>query len=158
MDGIVDAVVREQMESLQTILLSMNKTLYFSFPFPSPVKFLYLFYKFNFFVRISLFVYMYIFDREEFRGVVLTIERMYRDGRHLVKGGGGSNQLNAKQLRQRIGIKPCLADCLDGLVILHEMHQAEYVMLFSLESLHGFCYFFLHECLVESNILCSCGL
>lgn len=101
---------------------------------------------------------MYIFGREEFRGVVLTIERMYRDGRQLVKGGGGSNQLNAKQLQLRIGIKPCLADCLDGLMILHEMHQAEYVMFFSLESLHGFCYFFLHECLVESNILCSCGL
>lgn len=30
-DGIVDAVVRKQLESLQTILLSMNKTLYFSF-------------------------------------------------------------------------------------------------------------------------------
>ncbi|KAL9358267.1 hypothetical protein Peur_051520 [Populus x canadensis] len=97
-DGIVDAVVRKQLESLQTILLSMNKTL------------------------------------EEFRGVVLTIEKMYRDGRQLVKGGGGSNQLNAKQLRQRIGIKPCLADCLDGLMILHEMHQAEYLLKSSVVS------------------------
>ncbi|KAJ6736538.1 hypothetical protein OIU85_018700 [Salix viminalis] len=97
-DGIVDAVVRKQMESLQTILLSMNKTL------------------------------------EEFRGVVLTIERMYRDGRQLVKGGGGSNQLNAKQLQLRIGIKPCLADCLDGLMILHEMHQAEYLLKSSVVS------------------------
>jgi hypothetical protein len=70
--------------------------------------------------------------------VVLTIEKMYRDGRQLVKGGGGSNQLNVKQLRQRIGIKPCLADCLDGLMILHEMHQAEYVMFFCLNSLHRF--------------------
>ncbi|KAG6776691.1 hypothetical protein POTOM_020215 [Populus tomentosa] len=79
-----------------------------------------------------------MFCREEIRGVVLTIEKMYRDGRQLVKGGGGSNQLNAKQLRQRIGIKPCLADCLDGLMILHEMHQAEYVMFFCLKSLHRY--------------------
>lgn len=98
-DGIVDAVVRKQLESLQTILLSMNKTL------------------------------------EEFRGVVLTIEKMYRDGRQLVKGGGGSNQLNAKQLQQRIGIKPCLADCLDGLMILHEMHQADSSDLGALQQL-----------------------
>ncbi|CAK7346011.1 unnamed protein product [Dovyalis caffra] len=97
-DGIVDAVVRKQMESLQTLLLSMNKTL------------------------------------EEFRGLVLGIERMNRDGRQLVKGGGGSNQLNAKQLRQRIGIKPCLADCLDGLIILHDMHQAEYLLKSSIVS------------------------
>ncbi|KAB5557788.1 hypothetical protein DKX38_008697 [Salix brachista] len=75
-----------------------------------------------------------IIEREEFRGVVLTIERMYRDGRQLVKGGGGSNQLNAKQLQLRIGIKPCLADCLDGLMILHEMHQAEYLLKSSVVS------------------------
>ena len=100
-----------------------------------------------------------MFCREEIRGVVLTIEKMYRDGRQLVKGGGGSNQLNAKQLRQRIGIKPCLADCLDGLMILHEMHQAEYVMFFCLKSLHRFGYSFLYECLVGSNnFVCSSGL
>nr|GMD53670.1 uncharacterized protein At5g43822-like [Ipomoea batatas] len=55
--GIEDAVLAKQLNSLQTILLSMNKTF---------------------------------------------------------------------SLQQRIGIKPSLADCLDGLTILSEMHQSEY--------------------------------
>lgn len=53
---------------------------------------------------------------------------MHRDGRQLVKGG--SSQLSAKQLQQRIGTKPCLTDCLDGLMILHEMHRSEYDHLY----------------------------
>lgn len=65
--------------------------------------------------------------REEFQGIVLSIEKLYRDGRQLVKGG--SNQLTVKQLQQRVGVKPCLADCLDGLMILHDMHYSEYVIL-----------------------------
>ncbi|OAY33090.1 uncharacterized protein At5g43822 [Manihot esculenta] len=94
--GIVNAVLRKQMESLETILLSMNKTL------------------------------------EEFRGIVLFLEKMHRDGRQLVKGG--SSQLSAKQLQQRIGTKPCLTDCLDGLMILHEMHRSEYLLKSSVVS------------------------
>ncbi|KAF2310242.1 hypothetical protein GH714_007382 [Hevea brasiliensis] len=94
--GIVDAVLRKQMESLETIFLSMNKTL------------------------------------EEFRGIVLFLEKMHRDGRLFVKVG--SNQLTAKQLQQRIGIKPCLADCLDGLMILHDMHRSEYLLKSSVVS------------------------
>lgn len=49
---------------------------------------------------------------------------MVRDGRHLVKGG--SVQITVKQLQQRVGIKPRIADCLDGLNLLSEMHQSEY--------------------------------
>ncbi|KAL5733389.1 hypothetical protein ACOSQ2_033081 [Xanthoceras sorbifolium] len=94
--GIEDAVLRKQMESLQTILLSMRKTL------------------------------------EELRGIVSSLEKIHRDGRQLVHGG--SNQLTVKQLQQRIGVKPCLADCIDGLMLLHDMHNSEYLLKVSLFS------------------------
>ncbi|KAK4489893.1 hypothetical protein RD792_000540, partial [Penstemon davidsonii] len=88
-EGIDDAVLRKQMDSLQTILFSINKTM------------------------------------EEFRGVVSMIEKMVRDSRQLV-GGGSAKQLSAKQLKQQIGLKPTLEDCLSGLRILEEMHKSEY--------------------------------
>lgn len=94
--GIGDAIFAKQMESLQSIMLSMNKTL------------------------------------EEFNGVVLSIAKTLRDGRQLVKGG--PVQLTAKQLQQRIGIKPSLADCLEGLRLLLEMHQSEYLLKSSVVS------------------------
>ncbi|KAL6970995.1 hypothetical protein U1Q18_030677 [Sarracenia purpurea var. burkii] len=89
-------VLRKQMESLETILLSMNKTL------------------------------------EEFDGIVFFLEKILRDGRHLIKGG--PVQATPKQLQQRIGIKPCLADCLDRLSLLYEMHQSEYHLKSSIVS------------------------
>ncbi|XP_057498624.1 uncharacterized protein At5g43822-like isoform X1 [Actinidia eriantha] len=94
--GIEDMLLRKQMESLETILLSTNKTL------------------------------------EEFHGIVIFLEKSLRDGRQLVKGG--SIQATPKQLQQRIGIKPSLADCLDGLSLLHEMHQSEYLLKSSIIS------------------------
>lgn len=63
--------------------------------------------------------------REEFHAVVRLLEKIARDGRQLVKGGG-SVQPKIGQLQQRIGIKPSLADCLEGLVQLHDMHHSEY--------------------------------
>ncbi|KAG8381350.1 hypothetical protein BUALT_Bualt06G0113200 [Buddleja alternifolia] len=95
-DGIEDAVLAKQMESLQTILLSMNKTM------------------------------------EEFHGIVLSLEKIVRDSSQQLKVG--SSQQTAKQLKQRIGIKPSLADCLGGLRLLHEMHQSEYLLKVSLVS------------------------
>lgn len=62
--------------------------------------------------------------REEFHGVVFSIEKIHRDGRQQVKGG--SNQPSAKQLQLRVGVKPTLADCLDGLMVLYDMHRSEY--------------------------------
>ncbi|XP_027090580.1 uncharacterized protein At5g43822 [Coffea eugenioides] len=88
--GIQDAVLAKQLESLQTIMLSMNKTL------------------------------------EDFRGVSSSLEKVVRDGRQLVKGG--STVATAKQLQQRVGIKPSLADCLEGLRLLSEMHHSEYLL------------------------------
>ncbi|XP_075113465.1 uncharacterized protein At5g43822-like isoform X1 [Nicotiana tabacum] len=86
-EGIAEAVLLKQMDSLQTILLSMNQTL------------------------------------ENFRSVVLSLEKMVRDGRQLVKGG--YTQVTVKQLQQRVGVKPSIADCLDGLKLLCEMHQSD---------------------------------
>ncbi|KAL7177229.1 hypothetical protein ACSBR2_030548 [Camellia fascicularis] len=94
--GIEDLVLRKQMESLESILLSMNKTL------------------------------------EEFHGIVLFLNKILRDGRQLVKAG--SIQAAPKQLQQRIGIKPSLADCLDGLSVIYEMHQSEYILKASIVS------------------------
>lgn len=95
-DGIGDAVLRKQMESLETILVSIKKTM------------------------------------EEFRGIVWSLEKILRDARQQVKGG--SMQPSMKQLQQRIGVKPSLADCLDGFSLLHEMHQSEYLLKSSVVS------------------------
>lgn len=62
---------------------------------------------------------------EDFRAIVLLLEKMVRDGRQLV---GGGSQLSARQLKQRVGVKPSLSDCLDGLTILHDMHSSEYLL------------------------------
>ncbi|XP_069153584.1 uncharacterized protein At5g43822 isoform X4 [Solanum lycopersicum] len=60
---------------------------------------------------------------EKFHVVVLSLDKMVRDGRQLIKGG--SVQKNVKQLQQHVGMKPSIADCLDGLQLLYEMHQSD---------------------------------
>ncbi|EXC33994.1 hypothetical protein L484_007551 [Morus notabilis] len=69
---------------------------------------------------------------EEFHGITLSLGKIHRDGRQMVKGG--TNRLTEKQLQLRIGIKPTLAYCLDGLMTLHEMYQSEYNLKVSLFS------------------------
>ncbi|XP_041017815.1 uncharacterized protein At5g43822 isoform X1 [Juglans microcarpa x Juglans regia] len=61
---------------------------------------------------------------EEFHGIVFSIEKIHRDSKQQIKGG--SSKPNAKQLQQRVGIKPSLVDCLDGLLVLYDMHNSEY--------------------------------
>ncbi|XP_009355348.1 uncharacterized protein At5g43822 isoform X1 [Pyrus x bretschneideri] len=68
---------------------------------------------------------------EEFHVIVLSLGKIHRDGRQMVKGGG-SSQLSVKQLQQRVGVKPSLADCLDGLMLLQDMHCSEYLLKSSL--------------------------
>lgn len=66
---------------------------------------------------------MSFLSREEFHGIVSSIEKAVRDSRQLVRVG--SAQPSAKQLKQQVGIKPTFADCLDGLRLLEEMHHSE---------------------------------
>ncbi|XP_074373026.1 uncharacterized protein At5g43822 isoform X2 [Apium graveolens] len=70
---------------------------------------------------------------DEFRAVVISLEKIARDGRQLLKGGGSVHP-KIGQLQQRIGIKPSLSDCLEGLVQLHDMHQSEYLLKSSVVS------------------------
>ncbi|XP_050945823.1 uncharacterized protein At5g43822 isoform X2 [Cucumis melo] len=87
MDGIVEALLGKQMESLQLSFSSIKKTM------------------------------------EELGNVVNSMEKIYRDGKQLVKGG--SNQPSIKQLQQRVGLKPSLEDCLNGLMVLCNMHRSD---------------------------------
>ncbi|KAM1248566.1 hypothetical protein ACFX2I_044566 [Malus domestica] len=68
---------------------------------------------------------------EEFHVIVLSLGKIHRDGGQMAKGGG-SSQLSVKQLQQRVGVKPSLADCLDGLMLLQDMHCSEYLLKSSL--------------------------
>lgn len=62
--------------------------------------------------------------RDGFHHILLSLEKIFRDSRQLVKGGSAIP--TGKQLQQRVGVKPSLADCLDGLRILYGMHYSEY--------------------------------
>ncbi|XP_022735893.1 uncharacterized protein At5g43822-like isoform X4 [Durio zibethinus] len=95
--GIEVAVLRKQMDTLQTILLSMKNTM------------------------------------DDFRSIVLSLEKLQHDGKQLAKGS--SNKMNRKQLQHRIGIKPSLTNCIDGLVLLHEMFLADSSDLGALQQL-----------------------
>nr|XP_027093205.1 uncharacterized protein At5g43822-like isoform X2 [Coffea arabica] len=121
--GIQDAVLAKQLESLQTIMLSMNMTLFLcslKFHFMGAVDLKNSFSTSR--TRVSAIGY----PMEDFRGVSSSLEKVVRDGRQLVKGG--STVATAKQLQQRVGIKPSLADCLEGLRLLSEMHHSEYLL------------------------------
>ncbi|GJY30393.1 RNA cyclase family protein [Tanacetum coccineum] len=63
---------------------------------------------------------------QDLNSVVFSLAKAYRDAKQQLKGG--SVQISVKQLNNRIGIKPTLADCLEGLRLLHEMYQSEYLL------------------------------
>ncbi|KAL5073434.1 hypothetical protein RYX36_012418, partial [Vicia faba] len=94
--GVKDALLEKQIGSLNTILVSMKRTL------------------------------------EEFHRIVLSLEKISRDGKQLVKGS--SSRPTMKQLQQRVGVKPRLIDCLDGLLFLHEIYYSEYLLKTSVVS------------------------
>ncbi|CAN7027316.1 hypothetical protein BRARA_F03784 [Brassica rapa] len=68
-------------------------------------------------------------DLEEFRGCVLTFEKLRREGSQLLK-----MEQSKRRIEERIGVKPCIADCLKGLSLLYEMHQSEYHLKMSILS------------------------
>ncbi|XP_022738998.1 uncharacterized protein At5g43822-like isoform X2 [Durio zibethinus] len=62
-------------------------------------------------------------NTDGFCAVVLSLEKLQHDGKQLAKGS--SYQMNRKQLQHRIGIRPFLTNCIDGLMLLHEMPLAD---------------------------------
>ncbi|XP_048534598.1 uncharacterized protein At5g43822-like [Triticum urartu] len=69
---------------------------------------------------------------EEFSGIAKGLSKVLRDTNQMVRGGSA---LSAKQLQLQVGILPTIADCLDGLRTLSDMHQAEYALKSSIISL-----------------------
>lgn len=69
---------------------------------------------------------------EEFNGVVKALNKALRDTNQMVRGGSA---LTAKQMQLQVGILPTIADCLNGLRTLCDMHQAEYALKSSIISL-----------------------
>ncbi|KAK9075085.1 hypothetical protein SSX86_003404 [Deinandra increscens subsp. villosa] len=63
---------------------------------------------------------------EELNIIILSLAKTLRDAKQQLKGG--TIQPSMKQLNHRIGIKPSIADCLEGLRLLHEMYQSEYLL------------------------------
>lgn len=69
---------------------------------------------------------------EEFSGIAKGLNKALRNTEQMVRGGSA---LTAKQLQLQVGILPTIADCLDGLQTLSDMHQAEYALKSSIISL-----------------------
>ncbi|KAF5207709.1 Pentatricopeptide repeat (PPR) superfamily protein [Thalictrum thalictroides] len=61
---------------------------------------------------------------QEFNGIVMSFEKILRDGKHLANGA--SRPLTENQKQQRVGIQPSIADCMDGLEFIYKRHHAEY--------------------------------
>jgi len=59
---------------------------------------------------------------ERLNGIVRALNKALRDTNQMVRGGSA---LTAKQMQLQVGILPTIAECLDGLRTLCEMHQAE---------------------------------
>ncbi|CAD5182039.1 unnamed protein product [Musa acuminata subsp. malaccensis] len=68
---------------------------------------------------------------KEFRGIVLSLEKIARDAWQLVKGGSAQT---SKQMKVQIGLWPNITYCLGGLRSIYEMHQSEYILKLSVVS------------------------
>jgi hypothetical protein len=62
------------------------------------------------------------FLREEFSGLAKGFSKALLNTKQMVRGG---SVLTTKQMQLQVGILPTIADCLDGLQKLSDMHQAE---------------------------------
>ncbi|KAL6905361.1 hypothetical protein ACP4OV_002962 [Aristida adscensionis] len=69
---------------------------------------------------------------EELNGIVKALNKGLRDTNQMVRGGSA---LTAKQMQLQVGILPSVAQCLDGLRTLCEMHQDEFALKSSIISL-----------------------
>ncbi|GJM91516.1 hypothetical protein PR202_ga07892 [Eleusine coracana subsp. coracana] len=59
---------------------------------------------------------------ENLNGISKTLNKALRDTNQMVRTGSA---LTAKQMQLQVGILPTIAQCLDGLQALCEMHQAD---------------------------------
>ncbi|PAN48384.1 hypothetical protein PAHAL_9G379000 [Panicum hallii] len=69
---------------------------------------------------------------EKLNGVVRALNKALCDTNQMVRGGSA---LTEKQMQLQVGILPTIAECLDGLQTLCEMHQAEFALKSSVISL-----------------------
>nr|CAB3453010.1 unnamed protein product [Digitaria exilis] len=69
---------------------------------------------------------------EKLNGVVKALNKALRDTTQMVRGGSA---LTAKRMQLQVGLLPTIAECLDGLRTLCEMHQAEFALKSSVVSL-----------------------
>jgi len=69
---------------------------------------------------------------EKLNGVARALNKALRDTKQMVRGGSA---LTVKQMQLEVGILPTIAECLDGLRTLCEMHQAEFALKSSVISL-----------------------
>lgn len=63
---------------------------------------------------------------DEFNKVVKSLKKIWQDGCHLLKGE--TQQPTLQQMQMRVGLRPSLSDCLDGLKAIYEMHLSEYLL------------------------------
>ncbi|XP_026390711.1 uncharacterized protein At5g43822-like [Papaver somniferum] len=84
--------------------------------------------------RISLETILRSMDETmgEFCSIVVSLNKIVRDSKELVKGGSVKLSKNLRQTQ--IGITPSIAYCLEGLEVLHEMHHSEYLLKLSVIS------------------------
>uniref|UniRef100_A0A0A9DA37 Uncharacterized protein n=1 Tax=Arundo donax TaxID=35708 RepID=A0A0A9DA37_ARUDO len=69
---------------------------------------------------------------EKFNDIAKALSKALRDTNQMVRGGSA---LTAKQMQLQVGILPTIAECLNGLRTLCEMHQAEFALKSSIISL-----------------------
>ncbi|CAA7399591.1 unnamed protein product [Spirodela intermedia] len=66
---------------------------------------------------------------KQFQSIVVSLDKISKDGSQLSK-----SESTPSSCRMKIGIKPSLAECVEGLKMIHEMHQSEYLLKVSLIS------------------------
>ncbi|XP_068643239.1 uncharacterized protein At5g43822 isoform X2 [Aristolochia californica] len=61
-----------------------------------------------------------------FHRIVISLEKIVRDGNQLLRSG--FKQPSMQQMQLRVGIQPTLSQCMDGLRTLYDMHLSEYLV------------------------------
>ncbi|XP_057848676.1 uncharacterized protein At5g43822 isoform X2 [Cryptomeria japonica] len=70
---------------------------------------------------------------DEFDRVVKSLEKIWRDSCYLLKGE--TVEPTVQQMQMRVGIRPSLSDCLDGIKAIYDMHHSEASDLAALQAI-----------------------